>query len=121
MQNLLNKWQTLCQHQYFYLPLVGSLLINSLIWLIIIWRVPVSSEWIPLHFNVFFGIDWIGPWLGVFVYPAVGLMIILFNLFLIFLVYVKSLLLVRILSFSSLVTQTIILFGLLILLVKFFV
>ena len=48
-----------------------------------LWRVvPLSAQWqfIPLHYNVIVGVDQFGPWQQIFVMPALGLFILIFNL-----------------------------------------
>lgn len=61
-------------------PILTGLLMNALTWFLIVWRLPVSAAWIPLHYNSYFGIDWIGPWWNIIYYPVAGLLTIIFNL-----------------------------------------
>jgi len=69
----------LAQEPKIYLPLLTALFLNFLIWVLIIWRLPMSANWIPLHYSSYFGIDWIGPWIAITHYPAVALGIIIVN------------------------------------------
>ncbi len=49
------------------------------------WKIlPISADnpYIPLHYNVYMGIDESGPWQRVFVLPAIGLGLLLVNTFL---------------------------------------
>ena len=46
------------------------------------WRIlPIASTtpFIPLHYNVYMGIDESGPWQQVFVLPAIGFVLLLVN------------------------------------------
>lgn len=46
------------------------------------WKIlPISGDnpYIPLHYNVYMGIDESGPWQRVFVLPAIGLALLLVN------------------------------------------
>lgn len=56
-----------------------SLLVNLMAWALIYWRIRPSAEPIPLHYNIYFGLDLIGPWQQAFIIPAVGLAIFLLN------------------------------------------
>lgn len=38
-----------------------------------------SSPYIPLHYNVYFGVDRFGSWYNIFVLPALGLLFFLLN------------------------------------------
>lgn len=47
-----------------------------------VWRIlPIASTtpYIPLHYNVYMGIDESGPWQQVFVLPTIGLVLLLVN------------------------------------------
>jgi len=75
---------------FFHGHLYRSSLFVSLFFTVItlalpIWRiVPLSSTqpFIPLHYNVYFGVDRFGPWYDVFVLPALALLFLLINIFL---------------------------------------
>lgn len=48
-----------------------------------IWRiVPIASEqnYIPLHYNIYFGVDKFGPWYSIFVLPILGFVFIVINI-----------------------------------------
>jgi hypothetical protein len=104
----------------YYLPLIVSSLINALIWLVIIWRLPVQTAWIPLHYNIYFGIDWIGPWIQFFLYPLVGLIILAINFVINVKIYFKNRLLSLVINYSSLLIQIIILTSVITLIIKYF-
>jgi hypothetical protein len=48
-----------------------------------LWRiVPLSEQepFIPLHYNIYFGVDRFGPWYGIFWIPALGVLLFFLNL-----------------------------------------
>lgn len=63
-----------------------------------------ESGQIPLHYSLNFGVDAIGPWYAVFVMPALGLAILVFNSALGYLFYYKE----KVLSYMLLITQCVI-------------
>jgi len=62
--------------------LIVGLLVNFVLWLILGWQVKSLSNLIPLHYNIYFGIDLFGPWYRIFLLPAVGLVFLAVNSFL---------------------------------------
>lgn len=64
-----------------YLWMLGaSVLTLALTLTLPIWRiVPLAGEkpFLPLHYNVYFGVDRFGPWWQVFVPPTLGLLFLL--------------------------------------------
>src|SRR4030042_1891246 len=38
-----------------------------------------SSSQLFLHYNIYFGIDWIGSWYKIYIYPFAGLLIFIIN------------------------------------------
>lgn len=47
------------------------------------WRVVpgiIGKTAVPLHYNIHFGIDTVGPWWQIYVVPALGLLFLLMNL-----------------------------------------
>jgi hypothetical protein len=64
-----------------------STVLSVLFWLLSValpaWRVVpeiVGKTAVPLHYNIHFGIDTVGPWWQIFVVPAVGLLFMVMNL-----------------------------------------
>jgi hypothetical protein len=65
-----------------------TLIFSWLIWLLVLvapfLRLTPGSEeikFIPLHYNVFFGVDKFGPWYTVFQLPIFGFFVLLINFF----------------------------------------
>jgi len=121
MNNFSEQFMKLFRLPLFYVPFIFSLLLNLLIWLMIILRMPVTSSWIPLHYNAHLGIDWIGPWILIFIYPGIGLLAIIVNTILIYYLSRQEPVFLPLLSFISLLVQLIILTGIIVLLIKYFV
>ena len=104
----------------FYLPFMASLFINGLIWLMIVWRLPATSTWIPLHFSSYVGIDWIGTWIKITYYPGISLLVIALNIFLAALEYNKNRRLALWLVWTGLIIQIFILISLTFLIINYF-
>ena len=58
---------------------VVCLLLNIIVWAGLLWQSRTFSESIPLHYNIYFGIDLYGPWYQILLIPEVGLAVILIN------------------------------------------
>lgn len=71
-----------------------SIVFNICLWLVLYFKLkPISQELdpnIPLHYNIYFGIDYFGHWTQSFIMSGFGLFIILINTFLAFLIYLKE-------------------------------
>lgn len=84
-----------------------SIAINFIVWIFIIRRLLSQEELIPLHYNVYFGVDFIGQKKWLLNLPLIGLFILLVNFFLSWLIYKREKLVSYILAASGLVTQLI--------------
>ena len=69
--------------------LIGSLIINASIWINLL-RIKKVDEMIPLHYNVYFGIDYIGDWHKIFIIPIMGIIVLIVNFLLALLIYYKD-------------------------------
>jgi hypothetical protein len=70
-QNLFSRWAILLSIFLFFLTLALP-----------IWRiVPIASTqpFIPLHYNVYFGVDRFGHWYSIFVLPILGFLFLILN------------------------------------------
>ncbi len=75
-----------------------------------IWRiVPLSNAtpFIPLHYNVYFGVDRFGPWYEIFALPALGLLFFLLNVALQMHFFRSEKLLTRFLAISTIFIELI--------------
>lgn len=94
----------------FLLIFIGlGFILNVLLWIFLYWKLkPLSFEGdgvIPLHYNIYLGIDYIGPWYQCFSMPALGLFVLAVNSFLAFLIYLKQKILSYFLVSFSLIIQ----------------
>jgi hypothetical protein len=106
MKNIfINFFKLLDFRPSFYIPVIISFLLNCLIWFLILWRIPPTSAWIPLHYYVFFQIDWLGPWIYIFIYPMIGLLFFLANIVIASFIEIKEPLLCKFLLWSSVAIQ----------------
>lgn len=58
-----------------------------------------QTEFVPLHYNIYFGIDLYGPWYQILVLPATGLAFLFINFILSFILYKR----VRLYSYALLI------------------
>ena|SRR3989339_495332 len=82
-KHLLRDLHYLILHsQLFRWTTMGSLFCVSLVWILPIWRIiPLTEQqpYLPLHYNIYFGIDQFGPWYQVFFLPILGTILLLVN------------------------------------------
>ena len=90
--------------RFVQLCLMSSILINISMWFLLLVSISPSEFPIPLHYNVFFGIDYIDSWYKVFLIPCFGILTLLVNFVLTYLLYLKE----RILSYFLTLTTLIV-------------
>jgi len=83
-----------------------SSLINLAIWFFLYWQVEPRVEPLALRYNIYFGINLIGPWWHVFWWPVLGLLFIVINFSLAKFTVKKNYYLAYFLAYSSTLTQT---------------
>jgi len=62
---------------------IASAALVALTFALPVWRLlPVLGEeiYIPLHYNIYFGIDRFGPWYYIFILPALGFFLLILNI-----------------------------------------
>lgn len=90
--------------------LIIGLILNLLLWLLVYFRLPIQVEPIILRYNIYVGINLIGPWYQAYFLPLAGLVVFLLNFFIGRSVFKKDFLLARILSLVATICQIILLF-----------
>ncbi len=89
--------------KFILISLILVFFLNLLIWVLLFIKIPHSTEPVVLHYNIYFSIDLIGDWRRVFTVPLTGLIILLINSFLSYIIYQKSRLVAYFLTGASLV------------------
>lgn len=89
--------------------LIFSIIFNILLWILFYFRIPIQIEPIILRYNIYVGINLIGPWQNVFYFPLAGLLIIILNFILAKWVYKKDRLPANFLVITALISQIILL------------
>ncbi|MBI3626527.1 hypothetical protein HY224_00585 [Candidatus Uhrbacteria bacterium] len=97
--------------KFFIAGFFLSLLLNLATWAGLLWRLKPTSEPIPLHYNVYFGPDLIGPWQQAYVIPGLGLGFLVLNLVLAYLFYRRERVLAYLLTGLTLLIETFLLIG----------
>lgn len=82
-----------------------SLAVNVFIWVWLLWQIGPTSEPIFLHYNILFGVDYIGEWWRVLFLPIFGLLILLVNLVLGWVLYNRDKLFSYLLTVGALLCQ----------------
>ncbi len=80
-------------------------LANCNLWLYVAQRVHAEPEAVPVHYNIYFGIDLLGPWWFLYILPAASLLVFLVNLGLSVILYKRHDLAVYFLLLGGLLVQ----------------
>lgn len=80
LQSYLALYPSFLKDKFVKINLFLSLGINVALWLWLLWQTKDFSGHIPLHYNIYFGIDYLGPWYALFYLPLIGLIFLIFNL-----------------------------------------
>lgn len=91
--------------RFSLITILTSLFLNIGIWLFMAFRLKPSEYPVPLHFNIYFGIDVIDKWSSAFIIPVIGLIVVVLNMLLSFLIYPQEKFISHFLSGSSLFIQ----------------
>lgn len=91
--------------------LFTALILNLSMWIIIYRRVEPSSDFVPLHYNIYFGINYVGEWYRVFVIPFLGIFIGCVNIIIARLLHRKNKVASYILATSIMLVQAILLYS----------
>jgi hypothetical protein len=84
---------------------VISLVLNLLIWFWLFWQISGSEEVVLLHYNILFGVDYIGPRYLVAMIPLTGLFILISNAVVGWLSYPKDKMIAAMLNFATSIIQ----------------
>jgi hypothetical protein len=80
LRSLADLWQA---HPGYRVSAIASAVLAFLSFALPLWRVvPAARQqaFIPLHYNIYFGVDRFGPWYYVFVPAALGFTLLVMNL-----------------------------------------
>ena len=85
---------------------IFSVIINIGIWILLWLKMQPQSYLsesgeIPLHYNIYFGIDMIGSWFTVFIIPLIGLVVIIANNILGYIFYIKD----KVISYALIIPE----------------
>ncbi len=94
IKNIFRGFTVLIFKDIFFQIIFGiSLVINFGIWAFLYMkfsRLGSSGDIIPLHYNIYFGVDLVGEWKKVFVVPLAGAFFILINFLVSDIVYLRD-------------------------------
>ena len=86
-----------------------SALLNTATWFWLFWNIRPQEEPVFLHYNILFGVDYIGPWWKMVFLPATGFVILLTNAVLGWLMYQKHAFFAHLANAASVLCQIFIL------------
>ena len=98
------------RHQVFKFTFVGSIaLILTMVALPLVKLAPelFQQQSIPLHYNVYFGVDLVGPWYKIFYIPVLGLILFVANTMFEILLYQREHVLSYFFAFGTLFAETV--------------
>lgn len=90
---------------------LSAILLNIATWILLYLKIKPSQYPVPLHFNIYFGIDVIDKWQKVFVIPCLGLLFIFINYFIGGLVFKSEKTISYFLNAASLLLQILLILG----------
>lgn len=74
------------KNRFILISTAIGLLANIATWLLILtqlrpilYGLPTNQSFVPLHYNIYFGVDNFGPWQMTFIMPGAGLLILIVN------------------------------------------
>ncbi len=82
-----------------------SLVINAATWIWLLWNIRPQEQLIFLHYNILFGVDFLGAWWQVLTIPLAGLFILLINAFLGWMLYTKDSFVALLLNVTAVLVQ----------------
>jgi hypothetical protein len=85
------------------LPL--SLALNLVNWVWLLWKIRPQVDPIFLHYNILFGVDYVGEWWRILFLPLAGLLIFLINGTIAWIIFSKNKFAAELLNFAALLCQ----------------
>lgn len=79
--------KTFRRDRIIFVSLLIAVVANIILWVLVAGKFGYSHERVPLHFNIAYGIDYVGGAKNAFEIPGVGLVVLLTNIFLARLIY----------------------------------
>lgn len=70
--------------------IIASAVLNLMSWFWLIYNIRPQDEHIFLHYTALFGVDLIGPWYKIFFLPLVGLILLITNIFIGWIIFRKD-------------------------------
>lgn len=89
--------------------LVITFVTNLIIWLVLYYKIKPNPEPIPLHYNIYFGIDLIGQWYKIYFIPGFGFLIFFINLLLSSIIYKREKIISYFLVLATCIAQIVLL------------
>lgn len=95
-----SKLRSFFSDKVIVISIVFSLTLNGLTWWLLYSEFHGQTEFVPLHYNIYFGIDLYGPWYNILLIPASALLMVFINCIFSYILYMR----LRILSYFLVIT-----------------
>ena len=86
------KWQQFLRRRVVWIPLIFGGLLNVATWFVLLRNISpgTDAELIILHYTLYYGVDLVGSWLDALYIPGFGLLLIVVNLIVAYLLIEKA-------------------------------
>lgn len=84
------NWRILIRDRVVLISFILSFLLNLFIWLFIYLKIKPGPNPIFLHYNIYFGVDLIGPWWRIYLLPLTGVLALFINFIISAIIYDKE-------------------------------
>ncbi|MFA4831401.1 MAG: hypothetical protein WC862_01585 [Patescibacteria group bacterium] len=85
--------------------LCASILLNLAAWFWLFWNIRSGDGTVFLHYNILFGVDYIGEWWKIVFLPATGILILILNTILGWILFQRDSFMTYLLNATSLLCQ----------------
>ena len=79
--------------KFFRIVFYLSIFLNLILWVLLylnFWPLRETRDILPLHYNIYFGIDFVGEWYKIFIIPTAGAFFIMINFLIADIVYLRD-------------------------------
>lgn len=97
--------ERLIKNKFIFICFLLSFFINLLLWAFLFWRIKPQETLIYLQYNIYFGINLIGPWYKIYLIPLSGLLFFLINLAISIIIHNKEKMVAYFLMLTSVLCQ----------------
>ncbi|MFH1866762.1 MAG: hypothetical protein ABIJ81_01625 [Patescibacteria group bacterium] len=79
-------WRSFCRSPNTLALIVVSLILNLVSWWLPYWQLELGDNFLTIRYSIYVGANWVAPWYYIFLPPLTGLLILIVNIILGYLV-----------------------------------